>query len=368
MAPAESADFLLRWNELTMNKNINHIIPIKSEYDSLIEEIQSLRMEIVRLTALRDDLLLRICPALRAAYEEKIGSIEREILAATMYLREKQRILEILRAQLNRQETVSYEEAERTAGEEKKEFEEDLKQKSKEAENSRKKWEETAWSDFTEDAFAEDDFKDDNSGENGAEEGDSFEGHNTNPEDEDHTNSRNEDEYHSDDDVDQEETRRPKKKRSLAQKIKSLYRKIVKRLHPDANPNITDHEKELFNEAQKAYQEGDYETLKRIWQEISGLNNPGEIYADTPEDLEKLRALRKQLRVLLAALQSEIAGIRGEFPYTMKALLENEQLLTARQEELRQQLKEIREADAQMAAFIEKVKEEINRQKGACHE
>ena len=62
-----------------MNKNINRIIPIKSEYDSLIEEIQSLRMEIVRLTALRDDLLLRICPALRAAYEEKIGSIERKI-------------------------------------------------------------------------------------------------------------------------------------------------------------------------------------------------------------------------------------------------------------------------------------------------
>ena len=62
----------------------------------------------------------------RAEYEEKIGSIEREILAAQMYLREKQRILEELRAQLNRQEIMSYERAKEKAEKERQEFEEDL--------------------------------------------------------------------------------------------------------------------------------------------------------------------------------------------------------------------------------------------------
>ena len=133
----------------------------------------------------------------------------------------------------------------------------------------------------------------------------------------------------------------------------------MKRLHPDANPDVTEHERELFNEAQKAYENGDYGTLKRIWEELEGMKDPSETYADTPEDVEKLRELAKKLRALRGALRSEIARVRGEFPYTMKELLENEELLETRRVELLRQLQEIREADAQLAEFIEKVKKEI---------
>ena len=131
------------------DKSENEIIAVFSEYDRLIEEINELRAEIVRLTALRDDLVLHICPKLRAQYEEEIWCIEREIFAAKMYLREKQMILENLRAQLNRQEIVSYEKAAKKAGEEREQFEEELKRKTKEAEENKEKWHKTAWSSFT---------------------------------------------------------------------------------------------------------------------------------------------------------------------------------------------------------------------------
>ncbi|MDO5702443.1 MAG: hypothetical protein Q4G47_03715 [Lachnospiraceae bacterium] len=62
------------------------IISSKSEYEKLLDEIRELRARIVELTALRDDLVHHVCPALRAAYEEKIGSIERELMAAKLYL------------------------------------------------------------------------------------------------------------------------------------------------------------------------------------------------------------------------------------------------------------------------------------------
>ena len=131
------------------------LVAVRSEYERLIEEVNRLRAEIARLTALRDDLISRICPALRAEYEQKIGSLEREILAAKMYLREKQRILELLRAQLNRQETASYQKAEDQAREETRGYEEDLNRKAGEAEEARDRWEKTGWSDYQGSGFYE---------------------------------------------------------------------------------------------------------------------------------------------------------------------------------------------------------------------
>ena len=87
------------------------IIPVQTAYEKLLETVRKLRARVIELTAERDDLLYHICPALQAKYDEKIGSVEREILAAQMYLKEKQRIIEIFQAQLNRQEKPSMKEA-----------------------------------------------------------------------------------------------------------------------------------------------------------------------------------------------------------------------------------------------------------------
>lgn len=86
----------------------NQIIPGVSEYEILLKEVRELRVRIAELTAQRDDLLYHVCPALRALYNEKIGSLEREILAAKLSMAEMRRILEILQGQMNRKEKPSY--------------------------------------------------------------------------------------------------------------------------------------------------------------------------------------------------------------------------------------------------------------------
>ena len=50
------------------------IILSQSEYEALLEEIHRLQARISELTALRDDLIYHICPALQAEYEEKISA------------------------------------------------------------------------------------------------------------------------------------------------------------------------------------------------------------------------------------------------------------------------------------------------------
>ncbi len=384
------------------------IIEIRSEYERLIEEVNQLQAEVARLTALRDDLQYRICPELRALYEEKIGSLEREILAAKMYLREKQRILEILRAQMNRRENVSYEKAEDAARAETRDYEQDLKRKAEEAESARKKWEQNGWSSRRYDG--EDDVDDDvdddgegfegasgggrgagadgagagknggdgsagtsgrenggpggnggetgrrndgngsGSGEGGRYDGSGFGG-----------NSGSGEGGRDDESGPGSASSGRKSQGSFEAKVKSLYRKIIKRLHPDVNPNQTEHEKELFLRARTAYENGDLKTLQAIWDELEGMKNPGETFRDTPEDLAKLRKLREKLRALAGGLLREINAIRGAFPYTMKELLENEELLRERRASLEEQLAGIREADAALAALIEEIRQKLNR-------
>ena len=301
----------------------DQIIPTISEFERLTGEINRLRAEIARLAALRDDLTCRVCPALRAIYEKEIGSVEREILAAKLYLQEKQRILELLRAQLNRRETPSYETAAEQAGREKQAFEEDLRRKAREGEKTRKNWEKTWWS---------------RSGS-----GATYEG-----------GASGEDDRDGD-------TGPARKRNRVAEAIKKLYRRIVKRLHPDARPGgtVTEREKELLNEARAAYERGDLDALKRIWEELEGTEQPEERYFDTPEDLEKLRALLVRLQKLTRELKTEISSIRGSFPYTMKELLENEDLLLEKREALLAELSDIREANRQLDRLIELIRAEM---------
>ena len=376
-----------------------NIIPTASEYEKLLQEISVLQAEIVRLTALRDDLVYRICPSLRAIYEEEIGSIEREILAAQLYLQEKKRILELLRAQLNRQEQMSYQKAAQQAEEEKKEYEEELKRRAKEAEEFRKRWQNnTNWSSYGYEGSGEDTGSTSGSGassEQGASAGTgsasgdgagntdggsadssgtgedagtngSSEGSGTG-EDTGTGGSSGTGETSGTGTSDGEEGNGSKnggedgeENLSIAQRIKRLYRKIVKRLHPDVRPDLSEHEKDLFQQAQTAYGRGDLETLERIWQELEGMDAPEETFADTPEDIEKMKKILENLKNLVRELQREITSIRSEFPYTMRELLENEELLGEKKAALQRQLQEIREANDSLAETIEQLREKLN--------
>ena len=326
------------------------IIPVQTEYEKLLETVRKLRARVIELTAERDDLLYHICPALQAKYDEKIGSVEREILAAQMYLKEKQRIIEILQAQLNRQEKPSMKEAEKKAHEEFRAYEEDLKKKAEEARRFREHWEnETQWSRHEQESR---DRKKENRTEQSAETeqpaGTEAETHKRigfgEGQDEDPINEINEDE-------------------DPINELKRLYRQIVKRLHPDVHPNPTEREKDLLDRANKAYKAGDLEEMRKIWEELSGTEQSEESFEDTEEGRAQLRELIEKLCKRCAELEKEIRQIKTSFPYTIKALLDDDKALEMKHRELVDRLAEVRAMLDRVDEYIAELKRRMKEKK-----
>ena len=108
----------------------NNIVPSQSEAESLRLEIMRLRAEVLDLTAERDRLKYRVCPAILADYNHRIGQIELEIMEVVLRVRKLRRMIEVLQAARNRGEDPDYEEAVRTADSEYRAYEQEVHEKA----------------------------------------------------------------------------------------------------------------------------------------------------------------------------------------------------------------------------------------------
>lgn len=366
----------------------NSIIEIQSEYDKLMEEIHRLKSRIVSLTALRDDLLYHVCPALEAEYEEKIAGLERELMAAYLYLNTYRRTIELLQAQINnRRKKVSVEEAEAQAQEEFRQAQEDINKKAEEAKKAREEWQGGSnWSQYdkeTREQKKEESSQDSTGPKDSAgsektqekshsakHESDEDEWERMGREDEEENDSAKKDDQdgQGDDnsrDGDQANQQNGEggsanKDESITAKIKRLYRKIVKRLHPDVHPNPTEREKELLNKAHEAYKKGDLDALQKIWEELAGADMPEDEYKDTPEDIARIKEVIKILQGLCDELIRQIQKIKGEFPYTMKSFLEDEEAVAEKRFMMSGELNDVREMCSKLVDEIEKLRWELN--------
>ena len=185
----------------------NNIVPSRSEAESLRLEIMRLRAEVLDLTAERDRLKYRVCPAILADYNRRIGQIELEIMEVVLRVRKLRRMIEVLQAARNRGEDPDYEEAVRTADSEYRAYEQEVHEKAEEYRNA------SAGRSCGQAASDEEDT------ENGEEE-----------------DLQGADRYDRED----------------KEELGALYRRIMKELHPDVNPDITPEELDLLHQAMEA--------------------------------------------------------------------------------------------------------------------
>ena len=140
------------------------------------------------------------------------------------------------------------------------------------------------------------------------------------------------------DEIPSEEAEAEDKILSEEDRLKRLYRRIVKAMHPDLHPEQDEATRTLFKRAIQAYKDGDLKTL----QEIDGM------CADTePEPgqdpLQALREEKQRLLDLVFSLRYEIRHIKTRFPYTKKKLLDDPELLAAEKKRLEQALFQLRQ-------------------------
>lgn len=132
--------------------------------------------------------------------------------------------------------------------------------------------------------------------------------------------------------------------------LKTLYRRIVKVLHPDLNPCLSQAQLDLFHNAVNAYENGDLITLRIIDEMLSDPKIP----EDQKDSMTQLAEEKKRLTVLLNIVKESIEMIKSEFPYTVKEIINEPEKIAARKAELKNIIHQYEEA---MYAYKARIKE-----------
>lgn len=138
--------------------------------------------------------------------------------------------------------------------------------------------------------------------------------------------------------------------------IRKLYNKIVKKLHPDMNPNVTEQEKELFVRATDAYKSGDLETIRTIALMIDEVSK----YKEPTDSMKELQEKIDKLNWLISNIEHEIWYIKEQFPYNHKERLSDEKWAENRKKELTEILEEYKEIYAFYEEKLKKLMEGLN--------
>jgi hypothetical protein len=114
-----------------------------------------------------------------------------------------------------------------------------------------------------------------------------------------------------------------------AQAFRSLYYRLVKRLHPDVNPDVGPREKLLWQRVQQAYQDRDMQALEVVWQSIETMPEP-----TAPGVLDTLQDRKTRLLDQLQRVQQRMDSLAAESPFDLREKLEDKDWVQARLEEI----------------------------------
>ena len=268
----------------------NHAIVLKlSEIDRLKQLILELRGKLIAAVSERDELVNVICPQLELRYVQIFGVLEIEIFEAQCNCKRLKRQIEMMKAKLNRQEPVD-----------EKTIEEIIKILAAE------------FKEFQDKIDAE----------------------------KEKINTANEKVANTPPDT-------------ILGKLKKLYRALVKKLHPDIHPDLSQEDRELFNRVVEAYKNNDLEQMELLNELASG--NEVELYEET---VDTLQAEADRLQILLDKVNKEIEDIKSRYPYNMKETLDDENEVEIEKERLMNMLQEYQDKISIYEAKIKAMEEQ----------
>jgi hypothetical protein len=249
-------------------------IIINPEFEELVSLVQKLETELADLVFERDRLRYHVCPNLQAEYMLKIGKLEYAVFEYQCKILRAKRKTEIIQAQLNKEQPYDVAEIEKQLDKEYQEYTEKLLEKQKEIEKARNR-KESGGKFLTDEESAE---------------------------------------------------------------LKMLYIQIVKKLHPDINPNTTPEQHAQFNDTVNAYKNGDLSELRIIHLLLEKI-----VVTDNVNTMEKLKRRKESLLNEVIYLTEQIQKIKEAFPYCIRGLLQNKDILQNKICELSNFLTELRE-------------------------
>jgi len=129
--------------------------------------------------------------------------------------------------------------------------------------------------------------------------------------------------------------------------IKKLYYELMKKLHPDLNPDLSANDQAAFLSIEQAYQSNDLDALQ-AWQILYKDRRDVALGAD--QLLDRYQALTSRIDLT----KSQIADVTKTFPFNIQALLDDEPQIEERREQLQVEI------DAVSSRYIQYANEVLN--------
>lgn len=139
--------------------------------------------------------------------------------------------------------------------------------------------------------------------------------------------------------------------------LKNIYRRLIKKLHPDLNKESSEKNKNIFLQVTRAYENGDLETLKNLELLTNEIVEKENI--ETGE-FEELKNSKVKYEKIVKELLETIKKIKESYPYNKKEFLKSDILVQKKKEELSQQMEMYKGVYINLEKILKELKGEKN--------
>ena len=136
-----------------------------------------------------------------------------------------------------------------------------------------------------------------------------------------------------------------------SKRLKQLYRKLCKKLHPDLNPLLSEEDKKLFRGVQRAYETGDLAALEAYAWVLEG----GDEVDEREKDIDELTAEIALLEAQVSVQDELLENVKNSYPYNMQDKLANTDWVFKTVQELKEKTKVYEEAFSQYNLKIDEL-------------
>lgn len=136
--------------------------------------------------------------------------------------------------------------------------------------------------------------------------------------------------------------------------LRALYKTLVKRLHPDLNPQYSEAEKKLFLATVKAYQQSDLAQMRVL---MDLLNKDDLMQKKLQWDADTLESEIDKLRKRMIALDEKRILLESGFPFIHRALLHDAERIKVKKETIEQAISELKAEEDKLKVIVSLLEE-----------